>query len=86
MLDWINLAGIFSSALIERASAIALSEKSTPVMLAPIRAHDIVSSPKWHCMCNSDLPRTSPTSRNSIGLRTFSPALNSASRYSGDAA
>src|SRR5271168_51996 len=86
MLDRRNLAGIFSSALIERASPIALSEKSTPVTFAPSRAHDIVSSPKWHCRCSSDLPRTSPTSRSSIGLRRFSPALNSASRYPRDAA
>jgi len=46
MFARINLADIFSSLLKLLAKKIALSEKSTPVTLAPYLAQDSVSIPK----------------------------------------
>ena len=64
-----------SSSLSERASDTASSEKSTPVALAPSLAHDIVSSPKWHCRWSRLLPSTSPTSSISMDWSEEAPAL-----------
>ena len=54
-------SGMPSSAVSERASSIAAGEKSAPVTVAPSRAHDRVSIPKWHWRWSSDRPATSPT-------------------------
>src|SRR5438876_568030 len=51
-----------------RAASSAGSEKSTPVTIAPSRAQDSVSRPKWHWMCRRPLPFTSVSSSRSTGL------------------
>ncbi len=71
-----NSAGISNSAASARASSIDLSEKSAPVTVAPKRAHDSVSMPKWHCRWRSLLPETSPTSSISKGFTVHRPRLN----------
>ncbi len=63
--DRTNVAGIPTSAASPRAATIASSLKSTPVTVAPSRAHDSVSSPKWHWRWSSVLPSTLPTSSRS---------------------
>ena len=68
----------YAAALKERASAIERSDISTPVTMAPSRAHESVSNPKWHCRWSKDLPSTFVSSARSIGRRELAPALNSA--------
>ena len=46
------------------------------------RAQESVSMPKWHCRCSSDLPRTSPTSSTSTGLRWFGGSSESSDKPS----
>ena len=78
MSDWMKRTSMPNSAFNPRAISIAFPEKSTPVALAPSRAHDIVSMPKWHCRCSNDLPDTSPSASSSIELREMRPALKPA--------
>jgi hypothetical protein len=61
-----------------RAVLIASGEKSMPVTLAPSRAQERVSMPKWHWRWRSALPLTSPTSSLSMGKRLERPALKEA--------
>ena len=56
------------------AAAMADGEKSRPVTVAPRRAHDRVSRPKWHCRCTSEQPSTGPSSSGSNVLRVSRPA------------
>ena len=66
-------ASMPASAASPRARSTATGEKSRPVALAPRRANDSVSSPKWHCRCSTSSPSTSPTeARTSSSSRSVS--------------
>src|SRR5438477_13198066 len=86
MFDWTKVAGMPVSWLNDLARAMALSEKSTPVTIAPRLAQERESRPKWHCRCKSDLPATSPSSSSSIGRSVDFPALKLATSYHSDLA
>ena len=71
---------------IERASSIAVSEKSTPLTLAPSLAQLRESRPKWHCRWRRVLPRTSPRATSSMLWRLLLPEMNPSKSYSSELA